>query len=206
MKKTPRVAAAGLAVAAAVLGGPVAGCSGKAKSPAATPRSAAPAPGTTGPATTSAPARPTDYAKLLITAGEINAPEAFTAGPPIQNPDGRDGAQVTFTTQDGGHVIVDTILIFPDPAAARAALDAAKATLPGARTGKPAPLPVGTGGTSVSGDAPDRSKGVTMLRFTEGRALVTLEFDGPPGVPAPPDFITDVGRKQDAAIKKGLPT
>ncbi|WP_236056853.1 hypothetical protein [Mycobacterium sp. SM1] len=112
---------------------------------------------------------------------------------------------MTFKTQDGGHAIIDTILIFPDPAAAQAALDAAKATLPGAGTGKPAPVRVGTGGTTVSGDAADGSKGMTMLRFTEGRAFVTLEFDGPPGVPAPRDFITDVGRKQDAAIKQRLP-
>jgi hypothetical protein len=44
-----------------------------------------------------------------------------------------------------------------------------------------------------------------VLLFTEGRALVTLQFDGPAGVPAPTDFINDVGQKQAAAIKKGLP-
>ncbi|CNK70199.1 Uncharacterised protein [Mycobacterium tuberculosis] len=43
-----------------------------------------------------------------------------------------------------------------------------------------------------------------MLLFTEGRALVTLQFDGPPGMLPPPDFLTDVGQKQDAAVKKGL--
>jgi hypothetical protein len=42
------------------------------------------------------------------------------------------------------------------------------------------------------------------LLFTEGKAFVTLEFDGPNYALAPPDFVTDVGRKQDAAIKKGL--
>jgi hypothetical protein len=45
---------------------------------------------------------------------------------------------------------------------------------------------------------------VTVLLFTEGRAFVELEFDGPAPAPAPPDFVTDVGQKQDAAIKKGL--
>jgi len=29
--------------------------------------------------------------------------------------------------------------------------------------------------------------------FTEGRAFVTLQFDGPPGMLPPPDFLTDVG-------------
>ena len=43
-----------------------------------------------------------------------------------------------------------------------------------------------------------------MLVFTEGKAMVTLEFDGPSFALAPPEFITDVGQKQDDAIKKGL--
>ena len=45
---------------------------------------------------------------------------------------------------------------------------------------------------------------MTILLFTEGKAFVTLEFDGPPDMLAPPDFVTDVGQKQDAAVKKGL--
>jgi hypothetical protein len=40
--------------------------------------------------------------------------------------------------------------------------------------------------------------------FTEGRAFAELEFDGPPDSLVPPDFVTDVGQKQDAAIKRGL--
>lgn len=43
-----------------------------------------------------------------------------------------------------------------------------------------------------------------ILLFTEGRALATLQFDGPTDTLAPPDFVSDVGQKQDAAIKKGL--
>jgi hypothetical protein len=42
------------------------------------------------------------------------------------------------------------------------------------------------------------------LLFTEGKAFVTLEFDGPVYALAPADFVTEVGQKQDAAIKKGL--
>ena len=64
---------------------------------------------------------------------------------------------------------------------------------------------VGTGGTTVWGNSSDKNTGVTVLWFTEGRAFVTLEFDGPGGIPAPPDFVTDVGQKQDTAIKNGLP-
>ncbi|MGH3971353.1 MAG: hypothetical protein ACRDTV_25460, partial [Mycobacterium sp.] len=154
---------------------------------------------------TSAQAQPTNYARLLIRAEDINAPDTFTATPPTQNPAGKEGVSTTFKDDDGSHVIIDTILILPDPAAATAALDAAKDTLPGSITGKPGPADVGTGGTTVSADSPDGSKGITMLRFTQGRAFVTLEFDGPAGMSAPQDFVTGVGQKQDAAIKTGLP-
>jgi len=59
-------------------------------------------------------------------------------------------------------------------------------------------------GTGISGPSPDGAKGVTVLMFTEGRAFAELEFDGPPDSLVPPDFVTDVGQKQDAAIKRGL--
>jgi hypothetical protein len=44
----------------------------------------------------------------------------------------------------------------------------------------------------------------TVLLFTEGKAFTNLEFDSPPNDPVPPQFVTDVGQKQDAAIKNGL--
>lgn len=149
--------------------------------------------------------QPGDYTRLLIRAADINAPVTFKAGPPIQNPNGKPGAATTFTDDDGSHVIHDTIEILPDPAAAAGALNATKATPPGPITGTPVKATVGTGGVTISGDLPDKSKGVTVLLFTEGKAFVTLEFDGPTGVPAPPEFVSDVGQKQDAAIKNGLP-
>jgi hypothetical protein len=130
---------------------------------------------------------------------------AFTASPPTQNPNGQPGVATAFSTQDNSHVIKDTIQILADPGAATNALTAAK----GAQGGiikDPATeaAKVGTGGTALSGNAPDHSKGVTVLLFTEGKAFVTLEFDGPIDTLAPPDFVNDVGQKQDDAIKKGL--
>lgn len=56
----------------------------------------------------------------------------------------------------------------------------------------------------MTGQSPDKSKSVTIVLFTEGPAFVRLEFDGPPEAIAPMDFVTDVGQKQDAAVKKGL--
>ena len=54
------------------------------------------------------------------------------------------------------------------------------------------------------GPSPDGAKSVAVLMFGEGSAFAELEFDGPPDALVPQDFATDVGRKQDAAIKKGL--
>ena len=89
--------------------------------------------------------------------------------------------------------------------AATSALNAAKGQQGGAvKDPTTQPSNIGTGGTMLMGNTPDRSKGVVILLFTEGKAFATLEFDGPTDTLAPPDFVNDVGQKQDAAIKKGL--
>jgi hypothetical protein len=41
--------------------------------------------------------------------------------------------------------------------------------------------------------------------FTEGRALVNLEFDSAPDDPIDTAVATEIGRKQAEAIKAGLP-
>jgi hypothetical protein len=191
--KSPLAVIAGVAVVTTLTATSIVGCGSHSKSSTATSRSAA-----------SSEAEPSDYTTLLIKASDIDAPEPFTASPPVKNPNGQPGAATTFSDQDRSHTIIDTIEILPDPAAAANALGAAKATQSKSLRGKPAPIEVGAGGTTISGTTPDRSKGVTVLLFTQGRAFITLEFDGPSYVLAPPDFTTDVGKKQNAAIKKGL--
>ena len=192
------VAAVGMTLAAAW----VAGCSSGAKSSSAMPSTASSVAASS--VSTSAAAQQPDYTGLLIQASDINAPETFTATAPINNPNGQPGVTTTFSNQDRTHVIVDSIQILPDPAAAVRALEAAKATTNGYVHGTPEPIAIGTSGTTISGPSPDGAKGVTVLMFTEGRAFAELEFDGPPDSLVPPDFVTDVGQKQDAAIKKGL--
>jgi hypothetical protein len=192
--------------AVAMLAVSVAGCGSKTTSSTSTSGSATSATSSRSSApTSSAPAQPSDYARLLIQATDINAPEPFNASPPTNNPNGQPGVATTFSTQDGSHVIRDTIQVLADPAAATNALNSAKAgqgnTIKDPQTDS---SNVGTGGTTLSGNSPDGSKGVTILLFTEGRALVTLEFEGPPGMLPPPDFVLDTGQKQDAAVKKGL--
>jgi hypothetical protein len=198
--------AAGVA-AAAVLALSVAGCGGnKAPSPtksgSATSSTSAPAPTSSA---SSASVQPNDYTGWLIQATDIDAPVPFTGTPPTNNPNGQPGAATTFNTQDNTHIIKDTIQVLPDPGAATNALNAAKSGQ-GNAIKHPATeaTKVGTDGTVVSGNSPDNSKGIAVLLFTEGNAFVTLEFDGPPDTLPPPEFINDVGQKQDAAVKKGL--
>lgn len=185
-------------------GAAVIGCSSKTQP--ATPTSATPTTTSQSPTSTSEHKQPqaTNYATLLIQASAINAPEIFTASPPTQNPNGQPGAATTFSNPDGTHVIVDTIQVLPDPAAAASALNARKEALDVTVHGTPEPIGIGTGGTRISGSSPDGSRGVTVVLFTEGRAFVELEFDGPPSALVPPDFVEDIGQKQDAAIKQGL--
>ncbi|OBI82574.1 hypothetical protein A9X00_07310 [Mycobacterium sp. 1245805.9] len=206
VSRTFQTMVAGVALAAALTVA-VAGCGNK----SGTTTSSTSKPGASGPASTTGSAAPSpaapaaDYTGLLIKATDINAPIQFNAGPPTNNPNGQPGAAITFSTDDNSHVIKDTIQVLADPGAATNALNAAK----GAQGGiikNPAtqPFNVGTGGTTVSGNSPDNSKGVLVLLFTEGKAFVTLEFDGPVDSLPPQDFVTDVAQKQDDAVKKGL--
>lgn len=185
----------------------VAGCSNSTPS---TPKSGSSTSATSsaGSASTSPAAAPGpagDYGKLLIQAGDIQAPVPFTSSPPTNNPNGQPGVATTFKDEDGSHIIKDTILIYADPGAATDALNAAKGQQGNAvKDPQTQPSSIGTGGTLLLGNTPDKSKGVTILLFTEGKAFVTLEFDGPAESLAPPEFVTDVGQKQDTAVKNGL--
>jgi hypothetical protein len=202
-------------LAATVLAASVAGCSSTTssttKSGSAT---SATTTGSSGP-TSSAAAQPSDYTSLLIQATDLDAPMPFVAGPPTSNPNGQPGASITFSSQphpeDQNGVtikdvqIVDTIQVLADPTAATSALNSAKSGQGVVKDPKTDPATVGTGGTILSGNSPDGSKALTVLMFTEGRGFVTLKFvGGSDSPPPPPDFVTDVGQKQDAAVQKGL--
>lgn len=185
----------------------VAGCGSNKPQPSPSkPTSATSAP--SSPSSTpaaAAPAQPNEYAKLLIQPTDINAPVPFTAAPPTDNPNGQPGVATTFKDDDGSHAIKVTIQVYDDPDAATNALNAAKGQQGGLiKDPSTQPSNIGSGGTMLMGNTPDRSKGLVILLFTEGKALATLEFDGPTDTLAPPDFVNDVGQKQDAAIKKGL--
>src|ERR1700693_1026913 len=203
--KIPMIALAGVAATSMVVGVSVVGCAGNKSSTTSSSGSAASS-GSSSAASSSSSAAAADYTALLIKASDITLPgDTFTGQPPIQNPNGQPGVAQIFGNQNDTRHVGDTILILPDADQAVSELDEEKAALGNMVTGgAPAPAAVGTGGTMVSGTAPEGSKAVTVLLFTEGRAFVNLEFDSPLNDPVPPQFVTDVGQKQDTAIKNGL--
>jgi len=203
--KIPMIALAGLAATSMVVGVSVVGCASNKSSTTSSSGSATSA-GSSSAASSSSSAAAADYTALLIKASDITlAGDTFSGQPPIQNPNGQPGIAQMFSNQNDTRHVGDTILILPDPDQAVSELDQEKAALgDSVKGGTPAAAAVGTGGTMVSGASPEGSKAVTVLLFTEGKAFTNLEFDSPLNDPVPPQFVTDVGQKQDTAIKNGL--
>lgn len=193
---------AATAVSAAVL----AGCT-----PPSGPEATAPTglPAATATAPTSAPkenSSAVDYSRLLIQPGDIDSPgDTYTARSSVPNRRGGQGVSALFVNQDDTEAVGVTINVTPDEAAAASALDASvKSMAASVVGGTPQPSPVGTGGTVISGTAPDGNKDVTLLFFTQGPAVVRMEFGSVLGQPTPPEVVTDVGTKQAIALRTGL--
>jgi hypothetical protein len=141
---------------------------------------------------------------LLIKPSDIgsdfNAPQ-----PPVLLPNNVAGVAQLFANADNSRRIGITIMVVADPASAAAALENTKANYAGKVTGAWQSADVGSNGAMISGSAPNNSQAVTVLLFTEGRALANLEFDSAPNDPIDAPVALDIGHKQDAAIKNGLP-
>jgi hypothetical protein len=196
----------GLAASSILLSGAVAGCSSKSSSPSSSSSSSASSSKQATSTSAAASAEPSDYSALLIKATDIVVPnDTFSAMPATPNPGGQPGVAGSFTNAAGSRVVGDTIMILPDAAAANTALDGAVSALGSNVTGAPQSASVGSNGVIASGPSPDGSKFVAVLLFTEGKAFTTIEFDSAADDPVPPEVVTDVGQKQDDAIKKGLP-
>ncbi|MGO9696399.1 MAG: hypothetical protein ACLPYO_22215 [Mycobacterium sp.] len=205
--KLARITVAGWAAATVVVGTATAGCGNdhKTSSTSATSSSSATSSTGSGTVTSPSPGQPTDYSSLLIKPSDIGGD--FTAPqPPVLSPNNAPGVAQLFSSADNSRRIGDTILIVADPAAAAAGVDNTKNNYAGKVSGTWQPVDVGSHAAMVSGNSPDNSQAVTVLVFSEGKALVNLEFDSAPNDPIDPAVATDVGRKQDAAIKSGLPS
>lgn len=198
-----RIGIAGWAVAIVVAGAASTACGSenKAGPPAASSTAASTSSGVvTGPPS----AQPSDYGFLLIKSndvgGGLTAPQS-----PMINPNNAPGVAQLFANADSSRRLWDTITVAADPPAASAELASTQGGYNGKVTGSWQPLAVGANGVTISGTSPDNSQAMTVLAFTEGRALVTLEFDSAPTDPIDPALVLDVARKQDAAVKAGLP-
>ena len=197
------------AVPAVLLAIGVSGCSGGDLS--------TPAQSTLPGSTTTAAAAPTkpapsaqpqaaDYRRLLLTAADLSdADDTFEQRSQESQPNGSPGASAFFVNSEDTRAISDTFLIYKDAATATATLREASGTL-GAliNGGTPKPAPVGTDGVLISGNYADQNKAATLLLFTEGPALVRLEFQSAIGDPTTDQFVTSVGKMQQIALRTAL--
>ena len=204
-----QITVAGWAVATVVVGTTITGCGNdhETSSPSSSAISSSAAASSTGSSAVTSPSpgqQPSDYSSLLIKPSDIGA-DFSTPQPPVLNPNNAAGVAQLFANADNSRRIGDTILIVADPAAAAAGLDNTKTNYAGKVSGTWQPVDVGSNGAMISGTSSDNSQAVTVLLFTEGKAMVDMEFDGAHNNPFDPGVATDIGRKQDAAIKSGLP-
>ena len=149
-----------------------------------------------------------DYSRLLLTGPDLSdAEDTFSQRSSQSQPNGVAGASEFFVNAKDDRAVTDTVLIYPDAAAATATLKQSAGTLTTAVAGgTPTPIAVGSDGVMISGTYPDQSKAVTLMFFTQGRAVVRLEFQSAPGDVATEKFVTDVAKMQQIALRVGLPT
>lgn len=193
------ISLAGWAAVAVVVAAGTAGCANGGKAPSATSTTAARPGGAASPS----PAQPTDYSGLLIKANDLGA-DFVAPQPPVLNPNNTSGVSQFFVNADKSRRVGDSIQVVADPATALVGVNNTRANYGGRVSGDWQPIDVGSNGVIISGTSPDNSQSVTVLLFTEGRALVDLEFDGSPSDQIDPGIAAEIGRKQDAAIRDGL--
>ena len=161
---------------------------------------------TTTKLSTSANADAGDYRHLLLIATDLSdAEDTFNERSRESRPNGLPGASAFFVNDKDTRAISDTFLVYPDTGTATSTLRQASGTLTTlVAGGTPNPAPVGTDGVMISGKHPDEDKAVTLLFFTEGRALVRLEFQSAPGDATTDQFVTSIGKMQEIALRVGL--
>ncbi|MCF6387454.1 hypothetical protein L2K20_10750 [Mycobacterium sp. MBM] len=158
---------------------------------------------TSSTTSTTAAAQDADYRDLLLTAGDLtDADDTFVERSREPAPDGHPGASAFFVNEHDTRAIIDTVLIYPDAEAAAAALQQAVSTRK--VVGDPEPTGVGQGGVVIRGSRPSEDKAVTLLLFTEGPALVRIEFQSADGDVTTDRFVTSIGKMQQIALRVGL--
>jgi hypothetical protein len=156
--------------------------------------------------TTSAPASPAaagaDFSKLLLKASDVDP--SFVASEPTVNPNGVPGIGQTMTNPGKDETILFAIFVDETPAAAVQSLQGFKDTLAKEVDGAPQPADVGDGGVIATGKSPDGSKAITEVYFTQGKALVNIEFSSAPNDPVQNDTALAIAKMQDTQVKNNL--
>jgi len=146
-----------------------------------------------------------DYGALPVNPNAITDSSAYVPMPPVLNPDGQQGVEQEFNHRDGSRGITTTIVVLPSAQDATGSMNAWQSGLGSVVANQTSqPVPVGTGGTWVTGTSPDGSQSVGVLLFTEANAAVEVQFDGPANDPVPADLVTQYGQDQVAAIHRQL--
>lgn len=148
-----------------------------------------------------------DYGALPVNPNAITDSSAYVPMAPVLNPDGQQGVEQEFTHRDGSRGITTTILVLPTPQDAAGSMGALRSGLASIVAEQASqPVPVGAGGTLVTGTSPDGTQSVSVLLFTEGNSAVEVQFDGPTNDPVPADLATQYGQDQATAIHRQLGT
>ncbi|WP_231744624.1 hypothetical protein [Mycobacterium sp. GA-1199] len=148
-----------------------------------------------------------DYSRPLLQASDLSdAEDTFTVASTNPAPGGLPGASALFVNQDDTRAISNTVVVYPDAETATKTLRESIPRLDQVVTdATPRPVPVGTDGTIAVGESVDGSKAVTLLLFTQGPALVRLEFQSALGDATTDGFVINIGKMQDIALRVGLP-
>jgi hypothetical protein len=202
---TVRTSALGLTATAVLVSATLVGCGGE-KSSTTSSGSASPSATSSSSSASAGPGAPADYSHLLIKPSDVG-PNATADGPPSQNPSGITGVGQVFKNPDGKRTIIDTIAVFPDAATATQTAANMRDVVGKKVNGQQQPLDVGTNGFLVIGQGTDPANPMEISEavFVVGRAMVDLESDCVIGNPTSADVMIDLARKQEAAVKAGLP-
>lgn len=202
---TVRTSALGLTATAVLVSATLVGCGGE-KSSTTSSGSASPSATSSSSSASAGPGAPADYSHLLIKPSDVG-PNATADGPPSQNPSGITGVGQVFKNPDGKRTIIDTIAVFPDAATATQTAANMRDVVGKKVNGQQQPLDVGTNGFLVIGQGTDPANPMEISEavFVVGKAMVDLESDCVIGNPTPDDVMIDLARKQEAAVKAGLP-
>jgi hypothetical protein len=145
-----------------------------------------------------------DVGQLVIQAGDIPLPgfSRQSVRPVTEGP--VTGVAALFGTADGTRLLGETIVLLPDAAAARTAMQGAVSTTGSQRPGSTtATVPVGDSAVLITGYRVDGTES-TLLLLSQGVASVAMDFRSPETDPISADVVTAVGVKQAELLKAKL--